>query len=79
MALVLVLSSCTSKIPKSPEPLIEVQVIFVYHIGDAKLGWWGEPAKNWTTYERTDTHERKNSLIVLGKIGEKFKARWSEL
>lgn len=66
--------------PLPPETLIEVQVIESHFSGDTikEKGFWREPF-SYTIYERTDTHERRLSNKMLGKVGDKFSAKWSDL
>jgi hypothetical protein len=77
--LFLVLTSCCDN---QSEPLITVKAIETHSSRDSefqKLPWYQKPIGSWAIYERTDTGERFSSCQVLGKQGDTFKAKVSDL
>lgn len=78
LVVALLLGACSAK-PEPPEPLTEVKVIQDYQVGSTGKPWYQDCISSWAIYERTDTHERVTSTNRLGKPGDVFKVRWSEL
>lgn len=61
-------------ISRNKEPLVEVTLVEAHW----NQGTWSDPS-SYAIYERTDTRERKMTNLILGKSGDKFRVRWSDL